>query len=204
MTAKFFGTHNHTMYSNIGSFKDSTVKVKDLLLTAHALGHQGVAITDHANISAHIQAIQTTKALKKEGKLPEDFTLALGVEAYVVDEEEMSVDVSNNERTNFYHLILIAKDEIGHHQIRQLTSLAYKRSFHYRGILRVPMFYTDFKEIIGNNKGHLIATSACLGGYLGKLVLDMLRQPAEARSHHKDHIYNFMCWAMDVFGEDNF
>ena len=203
-TIRFFGTHTHTMYSNIGSFKDSTVKIKDLMLKAHELGHQGLAITDHANISAHIQALQTVKALKKEGTLPATFKLGLGVEGYVVDEEKMKREVEANQRTNFYHMVLIAKDEIGHHQLRQLTTEAYKRSFTYRGILRVPMFYTDFERIIGTNKGHLVATSACLGGYLGKVVTDMLKHPENERQAHKDKIYEFMCWALDIFGEGNF
>lgn len=198
----FFGVHNHTMFSNIVSFKDSTVKIKDLLLKAHELGHSGVAITDHANISAHIQALQTTQALKKDGKLPEDFVLGLGVEAYVVDEKEMTQAVEANQSTNFYHLVLIAKDDIGHHQIRQLTSRAYQRAFTYKGILRVPMFYDDFNEIIGQEKGHLIATSACLGGFMGKTVTQMLTLPESERQAYKDRIYAFMCWALDWFGED--
>lgn len=37
--------------------------------------------------------------------------------------------------------------------------------------MRRPTYYSDIEEIIGNNKGHLIASSACLGSYLDKLIL---------------------------------
>lgn len=198
----FFGVHSHTKFSNIGSFKDSTVKIKDLLLKAHELGHKGLAITDHANISAHIKALQTTQALKKDGKLPEDFVLGLGVEAYVVDENELDHELNAQEKANFYHLVVIAKDEIGHHQIRQLTSKAYQRSFTYKGILRVPMFYSDFEDVIGQDKGHLIVSSACLGGFVGKTVTEMLKVEEDKRQPYKDRLYRFMCWALDWFGED--
>ena len=201
-TDGFFGVHNHTEFSNIGSFKDSTIKVKDLMLRAQELGHQGVAITDHANIAAHIQAIQQYKQLQKEEILHESFKLGLGVEGYVVDKDEMNEAVSNNQSTTFYHLVLIAKDAIGHRQIRELTTRAYKRSFTYRGILRVPMFYEDFEQVIGREKGHLIVSSACLGGFLGKIVTDMLKFHPTEREGHKQRIYEFMCWALDLFGED--
>ena len=77
----YLDVHNHTEFSNTNGFLDSTIKVKELILKAYELGDKGIAITDHANISAHVQAIQISKDLKKKGKISEDFKVVLGVEA---------------------------------------------------------------------------------------------------------------------------
>ena len=68
----------------------------------------------------------------------------------------------------FYHFILIAKDDIGHKQIRELSTRAWKRSY-VKNLLRVPTFLPDIQEVIGSNPGHVIGTTACLGGYTGQM-----------------------------------
>lgn len=198
----FFGTHNHSEFSNINSFLDSIIKVKDLILRANELNYCGVAITEHGNISSHIQALTLTKELKKQGKIPQDFTVALGVEAYIVDETEMYERVNANQPTTFYHTVLIAKDEIGHRQIRELVTRSYERSFTYKGILRTPMFYRDFEEVLGDEKGHLIMTTACLGGFMGKTVTEMLKHDESERMPYKNKIYNYINWLFETFGQD--
>ena len=65
----------------------------------------------------------------------------------------------------------MAKDAEGHHQIRELSSRAWGRSYYSKKLCRVPTYYSDIEEIIGNNPGHVIASTACLGGYLGTSLL---------------------------------
>jgi DNA polymerase-3 subunit alpha len=36
---------------------------------------------------------------------------------------------------------------------------------------RVPTGYSDIEEVIGDNKGHLIMSTACIGSYLGNLSI---------------------------------
>ena len=66
----------------------------------------------------------------------------------------------------FPHFILLAKDKEGHAQLRELSSRAWKHSF-TMFLTRVPTYYSDIEEIIGKNPGHIVAASACIGGWLG-------------------------------------
>lgn len=61
------GCHCHTCKSNI-RLLDSTNSVKGLLETALEMNYKGLAITDHEVLSAHLEAIQTVRSMKKRGK----------------------------------------------------------------------------------------------------------------------------------------
>ena len=73
--------------------------------------------------------------------------------------------------------MLLAKDEEGHKQIRQLSTRAYSHSFMKNKMRRVPTYYSDLEEIIGENRGHLIASTACIGGYIGRQLLKIRDNP---------------------------
>ena len=68
----------------------------------------------------------------------------------------------------------------------------------YRGLMRTPNFYTDFEEIIGEDKGHIIASTACLGGMLATSILET-REDEEAY----DRIYDFIEWGKNMFGKED-
>lgn len=80
----YFGTHNHTYYSNI-RLLDSTNRPKDLIDKAIELGMSGIAITDHECLSAHMEVNQYAKKIKETNP---DFKIALGNEIYLVDKRE--------------------------------------------------------------------------------------------------------------------
>ena len=63
----YFNCHSHTGKGSNLRMLDCTIKVKDLINTALELGYKGLAITDHSSLSAHIEAIQYVKELKKQG-----------------------------------------------------------------------------------------------------------------------------------------
>lgn len=83
--------------------------------------------------------------------------------------------VSGQDR--YYHFILLAKDSIGHQQIRELSTKAYLRSYMSRGMRRVPTYYQDLFDIIGTNPGHVIGSTACLGGALPTQILRAIQDP---------------------------
>ena len=160
--------HCHTDGSNL-RMKDSNVKTEQLIKYANSLGNKGVAITDHESLSSHIKAINCVSQLKEKGELPKDFNLILGNEIYLIDFNDLETKMENKDKIDFYHFILLAKDEIGHNQLRKLSSRAWRDNyFSYKGMNRVPTYYSDIEEVIGEDKGHLIAQTACLGSYLGK------------------------------------
>ena len=166
------------------------------------IGLQGFAITDHECLSAHVQAIQTYKSLLKDGKITEDFKLGLGDEIYLVDDATREGD----RPYGFTHFILVAKNKEGYRKIKEISSTAWGNSFNLRNMERVPISKKQLKDIIGNEKGNIVATTACLGGELARLTLKMIE--AEQTSgfedvrYYKSKINDFMLYCIDLFGDD--
>jgi len=199
---QFVHLHVHSERSNT-RILDSINKIKPMIEYVASLGQNALSITDHECLSGHIEFIKTIKQMKKNGGILQDFKPILGNEIYLVDEDEMKLEMENY-ISNFYHFLLIAKDAKGHEQLRELSSRAWYRMFSYKGIDRVPTFYEDFEDVIGNNKGHLIASSACLGGYIPQNVLKILSEDYPDKQEYKRNIHNFVNWCIDTFGQDNF
>lgn len=182
--------HCHTHGSNLRML-DCIVKTKDLIDYAVELGMKAVAITDHASISEHINAIQYSKELKEKGV---DIKVLLGDEIYLVDDV---VDVKENyvpRQTQFYHFILIAKDRIGYDQLREINAVGWQSSFFTGKMRRVPNDKHQIEKIIGNNKGHLLASTACVGGELAKSFFNK----------DKQQLASFVNWCVSTFGKENF
>ena len=157
--------HNHTDYSNI-RLLDSINTTEKLIDYAVKLGLNGVAITEHDCVGNHVKALSHYKKIKEE--FP-NFKLILGNEIYLTRE---GLNATNHEKgERFYHLVLLAKDKIGHDQIREISSKAWERAY-FRNMNRVPTYSSDLIQIIGGNPGHLVGSSACLGGYLGTMFND--------------------------------
>ena len=182
--------HCHTHGSNLRML-DCIVKTKDLIDYAVELGMKAVAITDHASISEHINAIQYSKELKGKGV---DIKVLLGDEIYLVDDV---IDVKENyvpRQTQFYHFILIAKDRIGYDQLREINAVGWQSSFFTGKMRRVPNDKHQIEKIIGNNKGHLLASTACIGGELAKSFFNK----------DKQQLASFVNWCVSTFGKENF
>lgn len=182
-------THAHTEYSQLRML-DCIIKVPELIKQAASLGLSGVAITDHESVSGHVKFIQEIKKLKSSGVLPEDFKGILGNEIYLVDKLDVSEEGKKSCPTPFYHYILLAKDSEGHRQLRELSSLAWDNSFYTGKMERVPTLKSDLETIVKSNPGHLIATTACLGGELGTMV-----------SSNQNYM-DFLQWNIDLWGND--
>jgi DNA polymerase-3 subunit alpha len=93
-----------------------------------------------------------------------DFKLILGNEIYITREGLTAETHEAGEK--FYHCILLAKDEIGHRQLRELSSRAWTRGY-VKFIMRTPTYLSDIDEIVSADPGHLVCTTACLGGMTG-------------------------------------
>ena len=91
-----------------------------------------------------------------------NFKVILGNEIYLSEEGLSEKDMGAYGTYHFWHLILLAKDAEGFKQLKQLSSAAWKRSW-FRGILRTPTYPSDLFEFVKG--GHLICSTACLGGY---------------------------------------
>ena len=189
--------HIHTEYSN-ERMLDCINKIPDIINRALELNMKTIAITDHSSISGHIQAIKLQKQLTKDGK---DLRILLGDEIYLVNSVEDTKNNYQGKITKFPHFILIAKDEIGYRQLREIDSTMWENSWLTGKLRRTLIDKSQLENIIGDNKGHLIAQTACLGGELALLVKDYLNNPS---SNNKLLIHQFITWCIDIFGKDNF
>lgn len=185
-----FAPHNHTEMSNF-RLLDAIIKLPDLIQRGKDIGLRGIGITDHETIA---QSIRICK-LQRENP---DFKIAIGNEIYLTDVRQNGI--------KYYHFILIAKDAIGHKQLRQLSSTAWMNSYWDRGMERVPTLKRELYNIVRRNPGHLIATSACLGGELSSSVLEMerARQVGDDRTAAEKYsnIISFMSFCNNLFGDD--
>jgi len=199
MELRFYEHHFHTEYSNL-RLSDSLNKLTNSIDYAIKLGLSGVTITDHECLSGHIKAIQHRKKLREKGIT--DFKISLGNEIYLIDEEDYK------ETNTFYHFLLIAKDKIGHDQLRELSTRAWSRAYSHKKMLRVPTFYKDLEDVVSFNKGHLIASTACLGSYFAKKVSELVvletNQSVETIKNIKKEIATFLKTMVSIFGEENF
>ena len=191
---EYFGLHNHTEYSNI-RLLDCINHPKDLILKAKELGLSGICITDHECLSAHISVNKIATEMQKTDP---NFRIALGNEIYLVNER-----VSGQK---YFHFILIAKDAIGHKALRELSSTAWFYSYSDRGMERVPTLKSELVDIISKYKGHVIATTACIGGELSTnaLLKAMAEKVNDQKSAHEyeKNIDDFIQFCLSVFGED--
>lgn len=194
MSKKWFNCHNHTEYSNL-RLLDSTNHPKDLINKAIELGLSGICITDHEALCAHVEINKIATELKETNP---DFVIGLGNEIYLTD--------TRNHGQKYYHFILIAKDAIGHKALRELSSTAWYYSYMDRGMERVPTLKDELTEIVKHYKGHLIATSACIGGELSSwslLYAEALKVNDQKMAiEFQKKIQDFMDFVLDLFGDD--
>lgn len=161
------------------------------------LGHEVVAITDHESIS---NAIKVEKYYKKVKKNNPNFKVILGNEIYLC-RNGLNNQNFIPKQDRYYHFVLLAKDAIGHQQIREISTRAWTRSYMARGMRRVPTYYQDLFDIIGNNPGHVIGSTACLGGALPTQLLNY----KETKDENLLNKIQLWIKQMDnIFGHGNF
>lgn len=195
---EFFGSaHNHTDYSNF-RLRDSTNRLEDLCwYTADVLKHNFIAITDHETIA---QAINCQKIEKKIREKYPDFKIIRGNEIYLC-KNGLCKETYERGIDKFYHFILLAKDEIGHRQIRELSTRAWSHYFVTGKMGRVPTYYTDLQEVVGKEPGHVIFSTACLGSKPSQLLLDYHNSPTEEKW---EYIKQWIIHISDICGRENF
>lgn len=193
-TIPYFSTHNHTEISNF-RLRDSIIKIPELIDYAIELGYNGVCCTDHEALSAHVRLIKYYKELKENNKLPENFKIGLGNEIYLVE------DLNNIQR--YWHFILIAKDAKGYEQLKRISSESAWTHWSKGYMERVPTVMSEMEDIIGNEKGHLIFQTACLGSYLDYLILE-LHKSNYLNKEIKKKIDKFIKWCINLAGKENF
>lgn len=190
-----FECHAHSMYSNI-RLLDCINKPKDLIDRALEIGLAGLCITDHESLGGHIQFDKLRDYAKEKDK---SFKIGLGNEIYLTN--------TRDKNQPYYHFILIAKDSIGHKMLRELSSQAWMNSYFDRGMERVPTLKSELANIIKKyGKGHLIASSACLGSETDQMILKMIKSETvgdiEGKTEAYNNIVELITFCKDLFDDD--
>ena len=192
----YFNNHTHTEFSNL-RLLDCINKPQDLIDKAIKLGLSGICITDHESLSSHIKVNKYAKKIREQYP---DFTVALGNEIYLTDSREMG--------QKYYHFILIAKDEVGYRGLKELSSTAWLNSYYDRGMERVPLLKSELRNIMRRFKGHIIGTTACIGGELGTSIINLHNcqeiNDYDNGERYRQQINNFISFCIEVFGKDDF
>lgn len=184
--------HNHTDYSNT-IIRDSINRYNELIDYAIELGHNVIAFTEHDCVSNAIKIEEYYEKIKKDHP---DFKVIRGNEIYLC-RNGLSSETFVSGQDRYWHFVLLAKDAIGHEQIRELSTRAWGRSYITQKMRRRPTYYQDLRDIIEINPGHVIGSTACLGGFLPTQILkkdELLEQP----------IKDWCLKLQNIFGKDNF
>lgn len=171
MAGKFVHLHLHTEYSLL----DGLSKIPKLLSRVKEMNMDSVAVTDHGVMYGIIDFYKKAKA--------ENVKPIIGVESYTVEYDHQEPP-KKDDRFDYNHLLLLAKDEEGYKNLMKLTSIAHLEGYYYR-----PRFK---REILAKYSKGIIATSACVNGEVPQAIIN--GDYKKAKSIAK--------WFYDVFGKD--
>lgn len=171
MTISWVPLHVHSQYSIL----DASAPVAVLAKRAADFQIPALALTDHGNMFG---AVEFFKACKGVGVKP-----IIGCEVYVAPGPRHEKRRIAGSKTAF-HLVLLAKNEEGYHNLCKLSSAGYLEGFYYNP--RVD------KEVLKKHSSGLVCLSACLSGRVAVLAAtgDLEAMEEEA------------LWYKDLFGED--
>lgn len=179
----FTHLHVHSHYSLL----DGLSKVEEIVDKCIASGMNAVALTDHGNMYGIKELLDYCKG--KEGFKP-----IVGCEVYCARRGRHSrLDdkaVNGEGRSYFidrsgYHLILLAKNMTGYHNLCRIVSQGYMSDAYY---------YTPRidRELLEMYHEGIICSSACLGGELPQKIMEGNIEAAEET----------VKWFKNLFGDD--
>ena len=146
--SEFVHLHCHTEYSLL----DGAIRLNDLCARAKDFGMPAAAITDHGNLYGAAYFYTTCKSY---GIKP-----VIGCEVYVTRDHRDKDSEFSRVR---HHLILLAKNNEGYHNLVRLVSKGFLDGFHYKP--RVD------KALLRQHSEGLIALSACLAGEIPRTLM---------------------------------
>ena len=169
----FTHLHVHTEYSLL----DGSSKIKELVNRAKELNMDSLAITDHGVMYG---VIDFYRAAKEAGIKP-----VIGCEVYVAPGSRFDRENVNGE-DRYYHLVLLAENDAGYHNLMKIVSKGFVDGFYYKP--RVDM------EVLETYHEGIIALSACLAGEVPRyLARGLYEEAKKAAVKYRD-----------IFGENNY
>ena len=166
----FTHLHLHTEYSLL----DGACRIKDVVARAKELGFDSLAITDHGNMFG---AVDFWKECRKQGIHP-----VIGCEVYTAARRMEDKDPEKDRHQG--HLILLAKNDMGYHNLIKIVSLGYTKGFYFKPRID--------KEVLRKYHEGVIALSACLAG---NIQYRLLNHDYEGAKEEAEEL-------RDIFGSD--
>jgi DNA polymerase-3 subunit alpha len=180
----FTHLHVHTEFSML----DGAARLDEMVAKAVGDGQPAIGITDHGNMYG---TLEFYKECRKQGIKP-----IIGTEAYMAHDHRSErptrrgrVDDSGGDTEGgkklYYHLTLLAENEVGYRNLIQLSSLAFLEGYYYKPRM-------DWELLEKYSEG-LIATTGCLGGHVLQSLLQGDEKTALDRAGR----------LQEIFGKDN-
>ena len=185
MTAdSFTHLHVHTEFSML----DGAARLDEMVAKAVADGQPAIGMTDHGNMYG---TLEFYKECRKQGIKP-----IIGTEAYMAHDHRSErpkrrgrLDDSGGDTESgaklYYHLTLLAENEVGYRNLIQLSSLAFLEGYYYKPRM-------DW-ELLEKYSDGLIATTGCLGGHVLQSLLNGDEKGAFEKAGR----------LQEIFGKDN-
>ena len=176
---EFVHLHVHTQYSLL----DGQTNIKKLVDKAVADGMRGVAVTDHGNMMGIKEFKNYCDKVNEKLDADKRFKPIIGCEVYVAPRRKEQRDSKELDGAN-YHLILLAKNEKGYHNLIKIVSRAWTDGFYSHP-------RTDKYDLEKYHEG-IICCSACLGGEVPRLI----------SAGRIDEAEQVVQWFRNLFGDD--
>lgn len=175
----FVHLHVHTQYSIL----DGQAAIPKLVDKAINNGMRGMAVTDHGNMFGIKEFFNYCNKVNKGKSDEEKFKPIFGCEVYCARRDLHSKENNALDKSG-WHLILLAKNEVGYHNLVKIVSEAWVDGYYHRP-------RTDHQAIEKHHEG-LIASSACLAGEIPRYIKNGQIEKAEKSIQ----------WFKSIFGDD--
>jgi DNA polymerase III subunit alpha len=158
----FVHLHCHSEYSLL----DGANRIDDLISRALEFEQPALAITDHGNLHA---AWEFQEKAKKAKLKP-----IIGIEAYVAPGDRRARQRPTAGGKPYYHLVLLAQNNVGYQNLIKLSSLGYLEGFYTKPRID--------RELLARYGDGIVVSSACMAGevatHLMARDLDAAREAA--------------------------
>ena len=175
----FIHLHVHTQYSIL----DGQAAIPKLVDKAIENGMRGMAVTDHGNMFGIKELFNYCNKVNKGKSDEEKFKPIFGCEVYCARRDLHSKENNALDKSG-WHLILLAKNEAGYHNLIKIVSEAWVDGYYHRP-------RTDHKSIEKHHEG-IIASSACLAGEIPRYI----------KNGQIDEAEKSVEWFKSIFGDD--
>ena len=179
---KYVPLHLHTEYSLL----DGAIKIPDLYKFAAENNMPAIAITDHGVMFGcadmfiaknELLSHMLTDDVQELKKKIEAVKPIVGCEFYVCDGDVLE----DRSKKIMYHLILLAKNQNGYHNLCELNSIASTKAYYYKPRIN--------HEMLEKYKDDIICLSACIQGEVARIFLDGNKEEAIKRVEYYKNLF---------------